>query len=154
MAHMAAEQYTGYCGRHAVTHTITVSIGSNAPDATRRVLLGATVLGLVVRVEAASMVYVTPDIRERGVFSPPLLRRRLYANAVLVVLLPQPPLLAASPEGFTRLLKTLEWEQGRLPEHRSTGIVNLDLDPVVWCGHIVRPADFMRPYYQPWAAMI
>jgi len=151
---MAGKQRTGHCGRNAVTARLVISAGSNAPDASRRLLLGCSTLGLAFDIKGVTMAFFTPDIRDAAFFHPPLLRRRRYANAVVVADAPHPPLLSASPSGVSALLKEMERESGRMPCHKACGLVNLDLDPVIFDGRILRPADFIRPYFFPRAAML
>lgn len=126
----------------------TLSLGSNAADAPRRVAHAAAIIAARFGTDAITAVFVTPDIHMAGRLSPfaPI---PPYANAVAAVRMPAAPLLAAKPEVMNSELKALERELGRLPEHKMCGLVNIDIDLVTVGGCILRPADFLRPYYFP-----
>lgn len=117
-------------------------------------MLGASSLGISVKIRAVTPVYVTADIRDYARFRPPLRPRPRYANAVLEVAIPTPPLLTASRQGLSEMLKDEERHGGRLPEHKAVGLVSLDLDLVTFGNRLLRPADFVRPYFHPRAAML
>lgn len=128
--------------------SLTLSLGSNAADAIRRVGHAAAILSGRMTVVAMTSIFVTPDIHAT-LLHPPLVGRPWYANAVACIQLPTPPLSIASIPALNAFLKDLEREMGRHKEHKAIGLVNIDIDLVAAPGRILRPADFLRPYYHP-----
>lgn len=151
MADMAVDQCAGQGGRNEVTAVL--SLGSNAADAPLRVSAIAAVLASRFGVKAITRVFITPDIR-MSVRRAPLSPVPQYANAVVVVGVPDVPLLSASIPVMIAELKALEVELGRRREHKEFGLVNADIDLVVGGGRIMRPADYLRPYYFPYALQL
>lgn len=45
-------------------------------------------------------------------------------------------------------LKTIEKNMGRLPSHKTEGVVIIDLDLIQWNNQILKPDDFKRDYMQ------
>lgn len=145
---MATVKRTHYCSGDV---TSLLSVGSNAAGSRLRVAQAMAVAGARFGSFGASDVFVTPDIHA-GVI--PLMPRPPYANAVMAVAVPRPPLLAASYIAFNSELKTIEYLLGRRKEHKQHGLVNIDIDAVVFGGHIMRPADWLRPYWNPRALTV
>lgn len=131
--------------------TILLSVGSNAAGARLRVARAMAVAGARFGWLGASDVFITPDIRADII---PLIPRPLYANAVMAVAIPRPPLLTASYSAFNSELKAIEYLLGRRKEHKQHGLVNIDIDAVVFGGHIMRQADWLRPYWHPRALTV
>lgn len=131
--------------------TSLLSVGSNAAASRLRVAQAVAIAGARFGLLGTSSVFVTPDIRA-GVI--PLMPRAPYANAVMAVVIPRPPLLAASYIAFNSELKAIEYLLGRRKEHKQHGLVNTDIDAVVFGGHIMRPADWLRPYWHPRALTV
>ena len=44
--------------------------------------------------------------------------------------------------------KSMEAEAGRRPDSKSTGVIPLDIDIVIFNGEVVRPHDFRQNYFQ------
>lgn len=49
---------------------------------------------------------------------------------------------------FYRRCKMIEHDAGRTEGSKSTGVMPLDIDIVVWDGRIMRPYDYERPHFQ------
>lgn len=79
-------------------------------------------------------------------FTPPLSGAEAfpeYLNAVAAV-------GVAPYVGFDEVnasLKLYERRCGRVPSDKTTGIVPVDLDIVVWRGEVCRETEFQRPYF-------
>lgn len=131
--------------------TSLLSVGSNAAGSRMRVVQAMAVAGARFAWLGASDVFVTPDIRADVI---PLMPRPPYANAVMAVAIPRPPLLTASYIAFNSELKAIEYLLGRRKEHKQHGLVNIDIDAVVFGAHIMRPADWLRPYWHPRALTV
>ena len=146
MADMAVDQCTYHCGFDDLTAAL--SLGSNSADASRRVLTAAAILSARYGMVAATPVFVTPDIhmRERRA---PLMPIPDYANAVAVIRMPRPPLAEADVSALVVALKALEQELGRRREHKQFGLVNADIDVVTVGRSVLRPVDYVRPYFYP-----
>lgn len=50
-------------------------------------------------------------------------------------------------ERFTVLTKSLEKEWGRTAESKSAGLVEIDIDVVMWGGVVLRPGDVSNDYF-------
>ncbi len=148
MADMAIDQRSGHRGRNDVTAAL--SLGSNAADAAMRVSAIAAILSSRFGVTALTRVFKTSDIH-MSALRPPLAPVPPYANAVALVRVPKVPLLSASWQDMTAELKVIETQLGRRREHKEFGLVNADIDLVVYGSVILRPGDFMRPYFFPYA---
>lgn len=51
-------------------------------------------------------------------------------------------------ESLTKRLKDIESEFGRTPDSKSKGLIELDLDIVVFDDNIIRPKDFCYDYFK------
>lgn len=148
MADMATVKRSSHCSDDGIA---LLSVGSNAAGSHMRVAQAMAVAGGRFGVLGASAVFVTPDIRADVI---PMMPRTPYANAVMAVAIPRPPLLSASYPSFNAGLKEIEYLLGRRKEHKQHGLVNIDIDAVTFDGYILRPADWMRPYYHPRALTV
>lgn len=45
-------------------------------------------------------------------------------------------------------LKTIEEKMGRLPSHKTTGKIIIDIDLIKWDNEVLKPDDFKREYMQ------
>lgn len=50
-------------------------------------------------------------------------------------------------ESLSRYCKKLEEQAGRLSTSKSSGIMPLDIDIVIWNGDILRPSDYFLPHF-------
>lgn len=151
MADMAVDQCAVDGSGYDVTAAL--SLGSNAADASLRVSAVAAVIASRFGIRALTRVFMTPDIRMTQ-RRPPLAPVPSYANAVAIVSVPHIPRLSASVPAFVAELKGLEVEFGRRREHKEFGLVNADIDLVVYGSSILRPGDFLRPYFYPHALVL
>ncbi len=151
MEYLAGEQCSGNDRSHNLTAVL--SVGSNRSDGLKRVISCLSALAREYHIMASTPPFGTDDIH-RASLHPPLEMPRRYVNAVAVILIPSPPLAEASAERHCRQLKELERELGRRPEEKAQGKVSIDIDLVVYGGKILRPADYLRPYYHPRALML
>lgn len=56
---------------------------------------------------------------------------------------------------LTELTKSIEKEWGRTAESKSTGVVEIDIDIVVWGKDVLRPRDAMSDYFTiPFAKLV
>lgn len=115
------------------TQVSHIGIGSNSPDAPQRIVAALDALSVHFSIAHASSTYSTPAIN--GV-NPD------YINAVVAISSPD------SPEAITATLKKLEALVGRKAESKALGIVEIDLDLVVYQGQVLRPKDFCQEYFQ------
>lgn len=146
MADMAVDQHSGQCRLDDVRALL--SLGSNAADAYRRVAALGAMLASRYIVEAQTRIFVTPDIH-MSILKVPQSGVPAYANAVVRICMPRVPLRSASTAEFNHDLKAIEYEAGRRKEHKEFGLVNADIDQVIVGSRILRPADFLRPYFFP-----
>ena len=117
-----------------MTNRAVICLGSNSPNRAEMIRLA------ISKVEAeypsgiaVSHIYETPAID--GV-SPN------YSNAVMM-------LDSTHDYEQTQLqLKCIEREMGRTAQSKATGIVEIDLDVVMFNGTVMRPKDFNRNYFQ------
>ena len=117
-----------------MTHlkTAVVSIGSNSEDRESKVTEAIEVLMGRLNDVSVSSVYETPA--SNGKDAP-------YFNAVLV------GQTTASQKEVNDMLKEHEKEAGRTEISDLEGVVQLDLDLVIWGGRIVRENDFEKSYF-------
>jgi 2-amino-4-hydroxy-6-hydroxymethyldihydropteridine diphosphokinase len=51
-------------------------------------------------------------------------------------------------EDVNNITKMIEHRLGRLPQHKTEGVVKIDIDVFGWNNEIIRPEDYRRPYVQ------
>ena len=117
-----------------MTNRAVICLGSNSPNRAEMIRRA------ISKVEAeypsgiaVSHIYETPAID--GV-SPS------YSNAVMMFDSP------CDYEQTQLQLKCIEREMGRTAQSKATGIVEIDLDVVMFNGTVMRPKDFNRNYFQ------
>ncbi|MCM1028159.1 MAG: 2-amino-4-hydroxy-6-hydroxymethyldihydropteridine diphosphokinase [Pseudoflavonifractor sp.] len=130
-----------------------LSLGSNRDDGGQRIAQCLRALSEWLDIRDVTHTFVTPDIHAMAMH-PPMMIPRMYANSVALVTLPSPPLVVASEQSLNHKLKATERSLGRSPQEKTMGIVSIDIDLVVTSGRILRPADFIRSYFFPCAAML
>lgn len=111
-----------------------VGVGSNSPDRKARIDEALRWLARTFDPAIFSPVYSTPEWSGRF---------PEYLNAVAVLGL-------APYVGFDAVnasLKLYERRCGRVPSDKTSGIVPIDLDIVVWRGEVCREVEFTRPYF-------
>ena len=109
-----------------------VGIGSNVVDARDRVEHCCKLLTSMVEEAKFSFVYETEAV---GTLPQPN-----YNNCVGVISTTRPF------EEMKQVLKDMEREAGRLPEHKAEGKVIIDIDIVVWNNEVIKPTDLTRTY--------
>ncbi|MBJ2187268.1 MAG: 2-amino-4-hydroxy-6-hydroxymethyldihydropteridine diphosphokinase [Muribaculaceae bacterium] len=114
-------------------HEAILCLGSNTPCRRQAVEEAISRLATVARIESRSGECFSPDISGRG---------GEYLN-VAVRCLTDLPL-----DEFSRCLSHFERLGGRLPESKSSGVMPIDIDLIVWDKAVVSPADHARPYFQ------
>lgn len=112
-------------------HTITVSVGSNLPDAHERVLAALQWLHSLLGQLRATDTYCTPARRGGST----------YCNCVAC------GITALSAQELECRFKAYELEQGRNEAMRARHLVPIDIDVVVFDDVVLRPADYGRPYF-------
>ena len=113
--------------------SIVISIGSNAPERDRRVAECIDFLKSRFKSTRFSDVYNTPAANGRDAD---------YLNAVME---------GSCTDCFDTtkaLLKSYETEQGRTPESKTSGVIPIDIDIVMWDGAVIRQRDFSQKYFQ------
>ena len=109
-----------------------VGIGSNVVEACVRVEECCKLLTSMAEEAKFSSVYETEAVGS--------LPQPNYHNCVGVISTTRPF------EEMKQLLKDMEREAGRLPEHKAEGKVIIDIDIVVWNGEVIKPTDLTRTY--------
>lgn len=109
-----------------------VGIGSNIVEARLSVEECCNLLMSMVEEVKFSSVYETEAVGS--------LPQPNYHNCVGVISTTRPF------EEMNQLLKDMEREAGRLPEHKAEGKVIIDIDIVVWNGEVIKPTDLTRTY--------
>ena len=107
-------------------------IGSNTPDRALKIDRAIAALSAVCDIVMKSQVYEAPD--ESGIGAP-------YLNCVIEI----SPLL--SHDRFCSELKRIERDFGRDATSKSTGVMPLDLDIIIWNGEIVDRYQYSRDYF-------
>lgn len=151
MANLAIKQRAVKSGSHNLRAVL--SLGSNRSDGLGRVRHCLSLLDNRFILTDSTPPFATPDIHAASI-KPPLAMPPRYINAVVAIEIPSPPLYEASAESLNDRLKVMEREQGRSDEEKARGLVSIDIDLVIHCGSILRPADFLRPYFHPRALML
>ena len=109
-----------------------VGIGSNIVEARLSVEECCNLLMSMVEEVKFSSVYETEAVGS--------LPQPNYHNCVGVISTTRPF------EEMKQLLKDMEREAGRLPEHKAEGKVIIDIDIVVWNNEVIKPTDLTRTY--------
>ena len=109
------------------------SIGSNIGDRKTSVEAGIEWLSGILEDFCASPVYATPDCHGGS---------REYLNAVAK------GSTRLNPLQLEEMCKVFEWSCGRDSEAREKGKVPIDIDLVVYDGHVLRPKDFSCEFFR------
>ena len=114
-------------------HHVILCLGSNVKP--RREHIARALWGLddIIAIEAASAYAESDDITGRG---------KPYVNRVIKCR------TSLSLEQLRQRLSDAESDGGRTPERTAAGIVDIDIDLVVWDTQTISPTDFNRPYFQ------
>lgn len=115
-----------------MTHTAYICLGSNTPDCRQRIDRALQAIAHVGRITAVSESGMSDDITGRGA---PYLN--VVAGCSVTVEMPQ----------MRDALDSIERSLGRTAASKPSGVMPLDIDIVVWDGHVVSPADYDRPYF-------
>lgn len=113
-------------------HSCTIGMGSNTPDREEQIQSAVNYLKTLLNDLAVSEIYESPAYNGKD---------KPYLNAVVHGYTDR------SIDCINNRLKSWEEKQGRTPEMRAEGKVPIDLDLVIWCGRIMRQADFERHYF-------
>lgn len=113
-------------------HQLTLCIGSNIASRQAAIEDALAAIAHLARIDWHSGLHESRDVTGRG---------NNYLNLVV--------------EGRTELdfndlrseMKALEARAGRTPESKTSGIMPLDVDIVVWDGQIVSEVDFNSKYF-------
>ncbi|MCM1450223.1 MAG: 2-amino-4-hydroxy-6-hydroxymethyldihydropteridine diphosphokinase [Clostridiales bacterium] len=112
-------------------HRAIISLGSNVPDKERIVSRALRQLGDTI--VAASQPYIDPV--DNDATAP-------YVNIVAIIDTHCDHLTLAQK------YKTLEVQAGRTPQSKQLGLIELDIDIVIYDNEIKRPADYTSPHFQ------
>lgn len=113
-------------------NTAILCLGSNTED--RDIILRDAVAALTEFAEAVSCSEVYDGPSHNGI-------GRDYLNTVVVVR------TTKEISEVDAIGKELETRAGRTPESKTTGVMPLDIDLVVWNDQVLRPYDFSRPHF-------
>ena len=110
-----------------------IAIGANIPEKER--VVNDTINTLSERYPGSrfSSAYITPAVGS-------CVGNPHYCNAVGVLM------VDADYETLHTSLKEMELSAGRTPQSKSTGLIPLDIDIVVWNDTILRPRDMRQVY--------
>lgn len=115
--------------------SVTLCIGSNAPDAVARVGAALEWLSSVMLVSRHTGPYMTAP-EGSDISGLP------YCNALV------DGLTVMTLEELTSAVKGYEARCGRLPEHKLSGKVTIDIDITVFGGSVVDPVNYNSGYYR------
>lgn len=113
-------------------NTAILCLGSNTADRDRILRDAVAALSEFAKVINCSDVYDGPSHNGIG---------NDYLNTVVVVK------TAKEISEVDAFGKELESRAGRTPESKTTGVMPLDIDLVVWNDQVLRPYDFSRPHF-------
>ncbi len=113
-------------------HEAYLSLGSNTPDRASRMESAIAFVSTIGLDMLVSEIYQTAAVNGRDPD---------YLNAVVRIHTP------LGREEVEALVKSWEKKSGRLPEHKCTGSICIDIDLVIWDGEVLRPTDFYRTYF-------
>lgn len=115
-------------------HQIVICLGSNLPDRADRVLAAAEHFeSLLLPNVHRSQILVSDDFT--GIGAP-------YANMVLR------GLCRHSLEAMIAEASRYETAGGRTPNSKADGVMPIDVDIVIYNGHILKPQQYRRAYFQ------
>ena len=109
-----------------------ICLGSNTPCRTEIIHNVIERIAELCRIVVKSSMYEAPD--ESGLGA-------AYVNIVLAV---EPSMTL---DDFRHELKVLEHQYGRNEHSKSTGVMPLDADIIIWGGEIVDPYQYSREYF-------
>lgn len=116
---------------------IAIGIGSNSDNADSSVNSAIVWCSEIFSNVVASSVYITDPVGKKAISV-----GRRYSNAVIVGNTP------LSKDEIITSLKDYENNHGRTLASRSTGIVTIDLDLVIYNDEILKPTDINRDYFR------
>lgn len=115
-------------------HQIVICLGSNLPDRADRVLAAAEYFeSLLLPGGHRSQMLVSDDFTGLGA---------QYANMVLK------GLCKSGLEAMIAEAARYETAGGRTPDSKSTGVMPIDVDIVIYDGRILKPQQYTRAYFQ------
>lgn len=109
-----------------------ICLGSNITERIDKLQYALSQLQQWCHIQSVSGFYETAD--DIGLGAP-------YVNIVLSCI----PLI--DPQTFENNLKELEHRAGRTTSSKTSGIMPLDADIVIWKGEITNRHEFTRPYF-------
>ena len=112
--------------------SFVIGLASNTDDAEFQMEQAVQTLQTIFRKSSVSNFYQSASISGDG---------STYTNAVMA------GLTEMSHNELSEKLKKLELKHGRDEQARREKRVTLDLDLVIWDGHIERQNDFEQPYF-------
>lgn len=114
-------------------HKIWISVGSNVPDAERKITIALQRLSELDFLLKSSSLYRTHALNR---VDPD------YINGVVSIQ------TVLGYEDINRRLKDIEISLGRSPESKKKGRVEIDLDIVVFDDKVIRDKDFLQDYFK------
>ncbi len=114
-------------------HSLLICLGSNVANSAERIKGALLRFNSHLRIERVSDVLVSEDASGRGA---------AYTNVLLECG------TNLSQKGVEDMLSAIELAEGRMPQSKELGLVELDADIVVWDEGIIRPDDHAKEYFQ------
>lgn len=122
-------------------HSLILSLGSNSADGAEKLSKAEQILRSWIRLDVCSRILKNPAIgmgNEAEDFHNMLIKTKT----------------TLSLNEMQALAKTLEHIMGNSQEMREKGIVNMDMDIIIWDDILVKPKDVEREYYKELAPSI
>lgn len=116
-----------------MTHTAVICLGSNVGPRRSRIADAMRAMRAFVEMTAVSPANESDDVTGRG---------DAYVNRVCVCL------TNLEKDEFANRLADIELAGGRTADRSRRGIVDIDIDLVVWDDIVEAPADFVQPYFR------
>lgn len=115
-------------------HEAVICIGSNVEPREARIDDAVNGIAQIARVIAVSGLRETPDVTAMG---------NSYINVVVRCA------TELDENEFATKLSAIEQRGGRRPTSAAEGIVEIDIDMVLWDGAVVSTSDFESEYFGP-----
>lgn len=113
-------------------NSAVILIGSNHPDSRSLIAAAVELLSPALTAMRTSSVVKSGDAAG-GI--------AMYDNLVCV------GCTSLSYNGLVENVKDIERALGRTPHSKQIGIIEVDIDVVMWNGSVMRPGDASKPYF-------
>lgn len=110
-----------------------ISIGSNVDDRETKIEDAVSLISAVGNISSKTKSLESPDFNNLG---------KPYVNILIKGSSP------ISLSEFTTVIKFIEQQLGRTENSKSSGIMPVDIDLVIWDNEIIDAAEYQRPHFQ------